>query len=302
MTLYSFRRPSSFMHAGDFRIILLCAFLVLPRLSVRAQSSSSAQESTARPRVETIIQTYGADAAVAFRSFDDSQQFFLKADVPFPADTTITKLPVMIELYAEAKDRELRLTDTIVVHNHFPNPNGGPDIQLGAGSDPDPSLYSSIGKYISLHSLCDSMVKRKSSLATALLIERLGASRIEQRLASLHIEGIVVPHTFDPAASPSGDSAAMAATATARGVLELLWALAQGKAVSPQASQEMIGLIAHSGTGESGAGALTDAHHEAIIVYGPHSFVLVIFVRSVQGTGGTAALMGQIAHELAAAL
>jgi beta-lactamase class A len=296
------KRPSSRIRIRSVRLILFCGLLAVPFSSACAQSSSSAQESTARPRVEALVHTYGADVGVAFRSLDDSQQLFLQADVPFPADTTITKLPVMIELYAEAKDRELRLTDTIVVRNHFPNPNGGPDIQLGSSTDPDPSLYSSIGKYVSLRSLCDSMIRRKSSLATALLIERLGPARIQQRLVSMHAEGIVIPLTFDPASAASGDSAPVAATATARSVLHLLWALAQGKAVSPEASQEMIGLIAHSGSGTSNAAALADAQHEAMIVYGPHSFILVIFVRSVKDSAATSALMGEIAHELAATL
>ncbi len=291
------------------RIFLCCALLTpLAAFLTHAQSSSpstaSAQESKSRAAVETLIHRNGADVAVAFRALDGGQELFLQADTPFPADTTIARLPVMIELYAEAQARELRLTDAIVVHNHFPNPSGGPDLILNSRSDPDSSLYNSVGKPVSLRELCELMITRKSSLAAALLVERLGASRIIARLISLHIEGIIFPLTFD-SSSPASIASPLPATVTARGVLELLWVLAQGKAVSAQASTEMIGLLARSVPGASasqGTGAISDAHHEAMIVYGPHSYVLVIYVRNVPDPTATPALMAQIAHQLAAAL
>src|SRR5579864_1364772 len=79
----------------------------------------SPNESPARAQVEQLVQQARADVSVAFRSLDAKQQLFIKADEPFPAAPAVIQIPIMIELYTEAQAGELRLTDTLVVHNTF---------------------------------------------------------------------------------------------------------------------------------------------------------------------------------------
>jgi hypothetical protein len=91
----------------------------------------------------------------------------------------------------------------------------------------------------------------------------------------------------------------------------LLWALAKGEAVSPDASQEMMGMLARSipyqgiaaglpGSQDAalGTAGFAENHQEAAIVYGPHSFVIGIVVRDVQDRTASFALSAQLTHAL----
>src|SRR5690349_8269791 len=78
--------------------------------SVRAQDPRLA---AAIPSIEAAIEKSGADVAVAFRTLDGRSSWFLRADEPFHAASTM-KVPVLIELYHQAHQGKLRLEDTLV--------------------------------------------------------------------------------------------------------------------------------------------------------------------------------------------
>jgi beta-lactamase class A len=275
-------------------------------------TSKTPRESPARAEVEKLIQTNGADVAVAFRSLDGKQQLFIQPDREFHAANTIIKIPVMIELYAEAQAGELRLSDPLPVHNGFHSIVDGSIHNLDPKDDSDPDAYKAIGNTRTLRDLCEDMITRNSDLAGNLLIEKLGFDRIHQRIHALNADGVEFRRGFE------GDKAndeALDNTTSARGLMELLWAMAKGEAVSPEASQEMIGIIARSTSPEASAAGLppdtraarltaesTGIHHEAMFVYGPHSFVLVMVVRGINPPDTSSVLMAQIAHALAAAI
>lgn len=300
--------------AAQTRLMLLLA-LVLGCLSpIRGQipPGKAPQESSARAEVEKLIQKSGADVAVAFRSLDNSQDLLIQPDKQFHAASTIIKIPVMIELYAEAQAGELRLSDPLPVHNNFRSTVDGSIYRLNPKDDPDPDVYAAIGKTRMLRDLCDDMITHGSNLAANLLIEKLTVDRIRQRLDALHADGVEFLGGFE---GGKANHEGLNNTTSARGLLELLWALANGQAVSPEASQEMIGIIAHSTPDEAIAAGLPPdsgtAHktieikgvqHYAAIVYGPHSFVLVVLVGGLTDRDASSALMAQIAHALAAAI
>jgi beta-lactamase class A len=100
-------------------------------------------------------------------------------------------------------------------------------------------------------------------------------------------------------------------TTTARGLLALLEAIAEGKAVDPESSREMIEILERQKFNEGipaglppgtrvahKTGEITKIHHDAAIVFAPRPFVLVILVRGIAEIKVSAALMADITREL----
>jgi beta-lactamase class A len=283
-----------------FIIVFVCA------TSSRAQGPepNPPLESSARGDVEKLIQTYGADVSVAFRTLDSTQELFIQADKPFRSSSAI-KIAVMVELYAEAEAGELRLSDPLLVTSGSQNDAQADTPHTDAKDDP---AYGSIGKTLTLRELCEEMIARRSLRAESLLIERLGAARIRNRLHELGADGVEI---VSPLESNDGPTDSSRNTETARDLMVLLWALARGEAVSADASQEMIGMLARSipyqgiaaglpGSQDAaqGTAGFAENHQEAAIVYGPHSFVIVIVIRDVQDRTASFALSAQITHAL----
>jgi len=271
----------------------------------------SPNESPARAQVEQLVQQARADVSIAFRSLDAKQQLFIKADEPFPAAPAVIQIPIMIELYTEFQAGELRLTDTLVVHNTFRSVVDGTVYRLDPKTDPDQDLYKSLGKSITLQDLCEHMVARNSSLAADLLIERLGFDRVRQRIESLHASGIQLIHAIEP--EKPGDKRPDNATTT-RAMLELLWTLAKGQDAGDDASKQMVGMVARAALHlPPTAGMPSDPRavqsvrlagisQQAMIELGPHPFIVVILTRGITNPETSAELMAQIEHALAAGL
>lgn len=282
------------------------ALLIFP-VALRSQTTTTQTEQNAETRtaVEDLIRESGAQAAVAFRSLNGTQEFSIQANEEFPATSQWVEIPVMVELHAEVEARALKLDDTLVVDNRFRSVVDGSAYRLDPGLDPDADLYRQIGQRVTLRELEMRMMKRDSRLATNLLIQLLGIGRINGRLADLHASGIQLRHGFQDL---KADKAGERNTASARGMMQVMWSLATNNAVSADASKEMIGLIANSRTATSGpfatgqtAGANDPGAEESIIVYGAHSFALAVVVRGLKSAGASTALMARISHQLAAA-
>ena len=69
-------------------------------------------------RLRHIIQSSGAEIAVAYRALDGSRELFIDADKPFHAASTM-KVPVMIELFRQARTGKLSLDEQLPVRNEF---------------------------------------------------------------------------------------------------------------------------------------------------------------------------------------
>jgi beta-lactamase class A len=274
-------------------------------------SPGTPKESPARSQVEQLIRQAHADVSVAFRSLDGTQQLFLKPDTEFSAAPSVIQIPVMIELFAEAQAGELRLSDTIVVNNNFQSLLDGENYRLDPKTDPDQDLYKAVGKSMTLRDICEHMMARNSSLAADLLVEKLGADRIRRRIEQLRAGGIQLNRGIEPD-KPNDirpDNAA-----SARGMFELLWSLAKGQNDGDESSMEMIGMMARAAYSQlPTAGMPPDPRaaqstrlaaigENAMIVFGPHPYVVVIVVRGITNLEARAELVALIEHALAAGL
>jgi beta-lactamase class A len=287
------------------RLALLVALALCCSSAVLSQAVAS-RESSARAEVEKLIAQSGADVAVAFRSLDGARELFIQADEQFE-DTTAMKIPVMIELYAEAGARELRWSDSLPVRASFRSVVDGSAYSLDPASDR--GLSGSVGKTMTLRQLCDAMITRDSDIAADLLIEKLGVDRIRQRIHALGADGMEFVGGFgDTKAAASG----LKNVTSARALMLVLWALAKDQVVSADASRQMLGLIARSGlqqeiSGETPSRPSTPRrpaggdHHDATIIIGARSFVLVTDVRGLADLRASSALVARIAHAISSA-
>ena len=266
-----------------------------------------ARLAAAVPAIEATIAKSGAEVAVAFESLDSRAAWFLRADEPFHAASTM-KVPVMIELYRQAHEGKLRLGDALVIRNEFHSLADGSPYALDPADDSEAELYRALGSTRTLAELGDLMITVSSNLATNLLIERLGVDNIQRGVHVLGADGMrVLRGVEDSKAFQQG----LNNTTTARGLERLMAAIARGLAVDSASSEAMratlerqtfndgipAGLPAGTAVAHK-TGEITRIQHDAAIVYAPRPFVLVILTRGIADPKESSALIADIARQL----
>ncbi len=253
------------------------------------------------------IQKSGADVAVAFRTLDGRIEWFSRADDVFHAASTM-KIPVMIELFHQVREGKLKLDDSFPIKNEFHSLVDASIFKLDPADDSETDLYKAEGQTRTLSQLCELMITVSSNFATNLLVEKLGVENIRATVHTLHADGMnVLRGVEDNKAYEKG----LNTTTTSRGLLVLLEAIAQGQAVDPDASRQMVEILARQKFNEAipaglppgtrvahKTGELTKLHHDAAIVYTTRPFVLVILVRGMAESKDSAALMAGIARRI----
>ena len=285
------------------RARLPCLAAALALAAASAAAGPAGDLDAARPEVERLIQASGADVAVAARTLDGGETLLIRPDEAFHAASTM-KVPVMIELFAQAGLGRLRLDDPLPVRNQFASIVDGSPYSLDPAEDSDQEVYRALGGSLSLRQLCEAMITVSSNLATNLLIEKLGVENVRRRVRELGAEGMnVLRGVEDGKAFRAG----LVNTTTARGLLVLLEAIATGKAAGPAASREMVEILERQkfnaaipaglppGTPVAHkTGTITRIHHDAGIVYAARPYVLVVLVRGIQEEKESAALIAAV--------
>jgi beta-lactamase class A len=263
-----------------------------------------------RADVETLIRKSGADVAVAFRTLDGKDELLIQPDVEYHAASTM-KVPVMIELFRQARAGALTLDDQIPVVNQFHSIVDGSPFALSVGDDSDADVYKHVGGRMSYRALLEAMITTSSNFATNLIIEKLGAKAIQRTTDSLGASGMhVLRGVEDDKAFQKG----LNNTTTARALLTLMEKIAKGEAIDKASSAQMVAVlkgqkfndripaglpagtpVAHK-TGE-----ITNIQHDAAIVYAPRPFVLVVLIRGLKDSKQGAALAAGIARVIYAA-
>lgn len=257
--------------------------------------------------VQTIIASSGADVAVAMRTLDGRDELRIHADESFHAASTM-KVPVMIELFNQARHGRLDLDDQLPVTNQFRSIVDGSPYSLSVDDDSDAEVYHRVGESMSLRSLCEAMITVSSNFATNLLIEHLGVDRVRQTVTRLGADGMqVLRGVEDLKAFERG----MSNTTTARALLTLLEAIAHDTAVDAASSRDMIEILKRQEFDDAipaglpagvpvahKTGSITRINHDAAIVYATRPYVLVILTRGIDDHAESAALMARIARRV----
>ena len=261
----------------------------------------------ARINVLAQVKKSSADVGIAFRTLDGQDEWYSRADDTFHAASTM-KVPVLIELFHQMREGKSKLDDTLVIKNEFRSIVDVSPYKLDPADDSETDLYKAEGQTRTLSQLAELMITVSSNFATNLLVEKLGVENIRATVHSLGADGVnVLRGVEDNKAYQKG----MNNTTTARGLAILMTAIAEGKAVDPDASKQMVAILERQKFNEAipaglptgtpvahKTGELTKLHHDAAIVYARRPFVLVLLVRGMAEEKDSAALMAAIAREL----
>jgi beta-lactamase class A len=270
-------------------------------------NAQDAKLAAASQQIEKRIAESHAEVGLAFHTLDGKSEYFLHADDSFHAASTM-KIPVMIELFHQVKEGKLHFDDPLVIHNEFHSIVDGSAFKLDPAVDSETDLYKAEGQTRTLRQLCDLMITVSSNLATNLMIEKLAVKNIRATVHSLDADGMhVLRGVEDNKAFDKG----LNNTTTARALLQLLTAIAQGKAVDEDSSRQMVEILQQQKFNEgipSGlpagtrvahkTGDISKIHHDAAIVYAAKPFVLVILVRGLEDEKQNYKLMGDLARIL----
>jgi len=284
---------------------------VLLLFSLAAVLPQTSSPSPLESQLRGLIKTSGAEVAVAFRTLDGQTELLIDPDKIFHAASTM-KVPVMIEMFRQARAGKISLDDPLVIRNEFHSIVDGSVYQLSEGDDSDKAVYAAVGKTMTLRQLCDLMITVSSNFAANLLIEKLGVENIRGTVTTLGADGMqVLRGVEDQKAFDKGKNN----TTTARGLMILFEKIATGKAVDPSADAEMIAILKRQqfnnaipaglpdGTPVAHkTGTITKIHHDAGVVFGPRPYVLVLLVRGIQDEKESAALMARLSTAVFASL
>jgi beta-lactamase class A len=273
--------------------------------------ASPTSDAALRERVEAVIKASGAEVAVAMRTLDGGRELMIRAADSFHAASTM-KVPVMIELFRQAQAGTLSLDQRIPVVNRFHSIVDGSPYSLSAGDDSEAGLYKADGESRSYRELCELMITRSSNLATNVLIERLGVEKVRATVSALGADGMQVKRGVeDNLAFRAGQNN----TTTAAALLTLLGAIGSGKAVSPDASRQMVEILQRQEFNEGipagvpagtrvahKTGSITRIQHDAAIVFAPRPYVLVVLVRGLDDEKRSQALIADISRAVYASL
>lgn len=225
--------------------------------------------------------------AVAFKDLSTGDTLFINADSVFHAASTM-KTPVMAELFRQAAGGKFSLTDSIVIKNEFKSIVDGSPYALSRDSDSDTLIYDRVGKKETIMNLMTDMIIVSSNLATNILIDLVGAKKVDSLLLNI---GAPNMHVLRGVEDTKAFEAGLNNTTSARGQLLLYELIATSKLVDEKSSSEMIRVLSDQRFGEiiparlpkdvivaHKTGSITGVQHDGGIVLLPdgRKYILVL--------------------------
>lgn len=280
-------------------------------VSAPSATQADAAVTSIDPKVVAAIQDRitksGADVGIAFETLDGRLTWSSRGDDVFHAASTM-KIPVMIELFHQVREGKVKLSDPLPIKNEFHSLVDGSVFTLKPADDSETDLYKAVGQTRTLDQLCDLMVTVSSNFATNLLIQKLGIDNIRATVSSLHADGMDIKRGVE---DQKAFDKKLNNTTTAYGLATLLLAIANGKAVDPDASAKMVEILERQKFNEGipagvptnirvahKTGEITKIHHDAGIVYAERPFVIVVLVSGVEDFKQSGALIAEVTRDL----
>jgi beta-lactamase class A len=245
-------------------------------------------------KIDQLIRASGAETvAVAYYDLATGKELLINPDVTFHAASTM-KVPVMMEIFRQAAAGKLSLDQRIPVKNEFASIVDGSHYSLAPDGDSDQSLYTKVGQTETIRELIRLMITVSSNLATNILIERVNPERVMDFMSRIGANAIrVLRGVEDGKAFQKG----LNNTTTARDLMIILRRIAERRAVSAKASDEMIKIMLDQKFNEGipagvprnarvshKTGSITRINHDAGVVYplNRKPYVLVVLTRGLQ--------------------
>jgi len=282
---------------------LAAALLLLP---VVAAGQTSRLEGL-QTALEARIRQDTAQVGVVLIDLASGREIGTGALRRFHAASTM-KVPVLIELARRVDAGDFRWDDSLPVRNAFRSLADGSTFMLDKADDSDSTVYDMVGQREPIRLLARLMIIRSSNLATNLLIDRLGAERVNATAHSLGADSIQVRRGVE---DQKAFDLGMNNTTTARDLAVLLAKLDQGKAASPASTAVALdmlrgqefndGIPAGLPAGTPVAhktGELKAVFHDAALIYPPgrSPFILVVLTKGYAERSRAMQLQGDLAR------
>lgn len=176
---------------------------------------------------------------IAFKDLQSGATFFFKENSVFHAASTM-KTPVMAEVFAQAEAGKFRLEDEVLVYNEFTSIADGTKYSVNVADDSEQELYQQVGSGIPISELIYRMITKSSNLGTNILIDKVGASAVNQTMRNMGAKHIsILRGVEDQKAFDKG----MNNMVTAKDLMLLFEQIALEKLVSQQASKQMVSIL-----------------------------------------------------------
>jgi beta-lactamase class A len=244
-------------------------------------------------KIDELVRKSGAETvAVAYYDLATAKELLINPDVSFHAASTM-KVPVMMEIFRQVAAGKLSLDQRIPVKNDFASIVDGSHYSLTPDSDSDQSLYTRVGQTETISELIRLMIIVSSNLATNILIERVTADRVMDLMHTIGANNIrVLRGVEDGKAFQKG----LNNTTTARDLMIVMRTIAERRAISGKASDQMIKIMLDQKFNEGipaglprnarvshKTGSITRINHDAAIVFSPGEkpYVLVVLTRGI---------------------
>jgi beta-lactamase class A len=266
-------------------------------------------ERSLRRRVAAIAEEAGAEAiAVSYWDYETRTGWNYNGERWFHAASTI-KVPVLLGVYHEIERGALSPESRLHVRNRFLSAADGMPYRVGADNDANGAVHASIGKTLKVRDLARHMIVTSSNLATNLLVDLVGIDAIRLTVRELGLEGIDFRRGVeDELAWEAGINNRV----TADGLLRALRRIAERRAISADASDQMLQIL-HDQEFRAGipaglpdgarvankTGEISTVAHDAGIIYLPDRdpYVLVVLTEwSAEATAGRRAAIARVSR------
>jgi len=244
--------------------------------------------------IHTVLDSVEGDFAVAFRNLAEPSETLMIREHALVHAASTMKVPVMVELYRQAREGRIDLDDSIEVENEFQSIVDGSPYSLTPEDDSYDELYDHLGERRPIRTLMQKMITASSNLATNILIETVGAERTTQTMRRYGAERIQVRRGVeDLKAYRQG----LNNETSAHDLLVILERIARREAVSEAASDDMIAILKEQTYNDMiparlpdsvevahKTGWITGLHHDAGIVFVPNgpTYVLVLLSQNLE--------------------
>jgi beta-lactamase class A len=192
-----------------------------------------------RQQISATLEAPEGTFAVAFKDLQTGEELLLNARESFHAASTM-KTPVLVEAYKQASEGKFSLSDSILIRNAFKSIVDGSLFSISPEDDSEQELYTLMGQKRPFSELLYRMIIQSSNLATNLVIEELDAKKVTHTMRGLGARDILVLRGVEDS---KAYELGLNNTTTAYDLMLIFEQIAMGKAVNPEASQEMIRIL-----------------------------------------------------------
>jgi len=202
-------------------------------------STSKMALRTLHSKIEQEIKDKKGTFAVAFKDLQSGKSVNINDHVVYHAASTM-KTPVMVEVYKQAAEGKLSLSDSLELKNDFISIADGTHYSLDSADDSETDLYKHIGEKRTISYLLYQMIIVSSNFATNLIMQKVGPGNVTESMRQLGAKSIdVLRGVEDNKAFAKG----LNNTTTANDLLIIFEKIAKGQAVNADASVAMISIL-----------------------------------------------------------